>query len=114
MSTFLNVNFALLPIAIFSVLFARGMPEVAVRAGFLASVVIATWRAYRSEARMLEYAILLIFAALAFGVFLWPHSVAAQALPLVFAGLGVFALGTVLLRRPWTLEFSRAAHAGEA
>lgn len=114
MSTFLNVNLALLPIVVFSVLFARGMPDSAVRAGLLASVVIATWRSYRSEARMLEGASLLIFALLAFGVFLWPNVVAAHALTLVFAGLGLFALGTVLLRRPWTSEFSRAAHAGEA
>lgn len=114
MSTFLNVSLALLPIAIFSVLLARGLPANAVHAGLLASIVIATWRAYRSEARMLEGAILLIFAALSFAIFLWPHAVAAQALTFVFAGLGVFALGTVLLRRPWTSEFSRTDHAGEA
>jgi len=114
MSMFLNVNLALLPIVVFSVLFARGMPENAVRAGLLASVVIATWRAYRSEARMLEGAILLIFAALSFSIFLWPGAVATQALTFVFAGLGAFALGTVLLRRPWTAGFSRAAYASEA
>lgn len=62
---------------------------------------------------MLEGAVLLIFAAIAFGIFLWP-GVAAQTLPLAFAGLGVFALGTVLLRRPWTAEFSRAAYASKA
>lgn len=114
MSTFLNVNLALLPIAIFSVLFARGMPATAVHAGLLASIVIATWRIFRSEARMLEGIILLIFALLSFGVFLWPNVVAAHALTSVFAGLGLFALGTVLLRRPWTSEFSRAAYASQA
>jgi len=114
MSTFLNVNLALLPFLIFSVLFARGLPENAVHAGLLASVFIATWRSYRREARMLERAILLIFAVLAFGIFLWPVVVAAHALTFAFAALGVFALGTVLLQRPWTSEFSRADHASEA
>ncbi len=114
MSTFLNASLALLPIVVFSVLFARGMPASAIHAGLLASVVIAAWRGYRREMRMLERAVLLIFGVLAVGVLLGPDVVAARALTLVFVGLGVFALGTVVVRRPWTAEFSHADYASEA
>lgn len=114
MTTFLNVNLALLPFLIFSVLFARGMPENAVHAGLFASIVIALWRSYMRDIRTLELAILLIFSVLAWGMVLRPELAAVQAMTFVLAGLGVFALATVALRRPWTSEFSRVAYAAQA
>lgn len=114
MTTFLNVNLALLPFAIFSILVARGMPANAIYAGLMASAVLAAWRGYRGEIKSLELALLLIFSILAIGIFGFPEIVGRYAMTVAFAGLGAFAAATVLLGRPWTAEFSRADYASEA
>jgi phytoene dehydrogenase-like protein len=114
MKTFLNVNLALLPFAILSVLVVRGMPGMAISAGAIASLMICAWRLYSGEIKILEIATLSIFGVLAVGFLLLPDVVGAQVMALAFAGLGVFATATVVLRRPWTAEFSRAAYSSEA
>src|SRR5271166_3411173 len=108
MKTFLNVNLALLPFLIFSILVAYGMPAAAIGAGSVASLAICAWRHFMSEIGILETATLSIFGLLAAGLALFPDVVAAQAPALAFAGLGVFAIATVVRRQPWTAEFSRA------
>jgi hypothetical protein len=90
MKTFLNVNLALLPFAIFSILVAYGMPAAAIGAGSIASLAICAWHHFTNEIRILETATLSIFGLLAAGLLLFPDIVAAQAL--AFAGLGVFTI----------------------
>ena len=114
MKTFMDVNRALLPFAIFSLLFARGMPVAAICAGLVASAAISAWWTYRHDINALELAVLAIFGLLTLGVLLFPDAVADSALTLALIGLGVFAAASVLVRRPWTAEFSRAEYVNEA
>jgi phytoene dehydrogenase-like protein len=114
MKTFFTVKFALLPIAIFIFLIIRGMPAAAIGAGFVAALIVCAWRLYVRDIKTLEIATLAILGALAGGALLAPDFVIGHAVPLAFAGLGVFAIATVVLRRPWTAEFSRAAYPGAA
>lgn len=111
MKTFFTVKFALLPIAIFIFLLVRGMPAAAIAAGFIVSAAVCVWRRAAGELKNLEIATLAIFAALAAGMFLSPSLVAREAIPLAFVGLALYAIVTVILRKPWTAEFSRAAYA---
>jgi len=112
MKTFFTVKFALLPIAIFVFLIVRGLPAAAIGAGFVVALIVCAWRLYARDIKTLEIAALAIFGALAFGILVAHDVVAANAVPLAFAGLGVFSIATVLLRKPWTAEFSRAAYPG--
>jgi phytoene dehydrogenase-like protein len=110
MKTFFTVKFALLPIAIFVFLIVRGMPAAAIGAGFVVALIVCAWRLYARDIKMLEIAALAIFSALAAGLLVARDVVVANAVPLAFIGLGVFSIATVLLRKPWTAEFSRAAY----
>jgi all-trans-retinol 13,14-reductase len=110
MKTFFTVKFALLPIAVFVFLIASGRPAVAIGAGFLVSLIVGAWRLSVRDIKMLEIATVAIFGALTVGLLLFPETVATQAVPLAFIGLGAFSITTVLLRKPWTAEFSRAAY----
>jgi phytoene dehydrogenase-like protein len=114
MRTFLNVNFALLPFAIFAILMARGMPETAIFAGLGASLLTGAWRLYRRELKTLEFATLSIFAMLSVGIVLLPEIVGARASAFALLGLSVFAAVSVVRRRPWTAEFSREEYAGSS
>lgn len=114
MKTFFTVKFALLPIAIFIFLIIRGMPAAAIGAGFIVALIVCAWRLYVRDIKTLEIATLAILGALAGGALLAPDFVIGHAVPLAFAGLGVFAIVTVVLRKPWTAEFSRAAYPGAA
>jgi phytoene dehydrogenase-like protein len=112
MKTFFTVKFALLPIAVFVFLIVRGMPAAAIGAGFAVALIVCAWRLYVHDIKTLEVAALAIFGALACGILVAHDVVAANAVPLAFAWLGVFSIATVLLRKPWTAEFSRAAYPG--
>ena len=114
MKTFFTVKFALLPIAIFVFLIVRGMPAAAIGAGFVVALIVCAWRLYARDIKTLEIAALAIFGALAAGLLAARDVVVANAVPLAFVGLGVFSVATVLLRKPWTAEFSRAAYPGAA
>jgi all-trans-retinol 13,14-reductase len=114
MKTFLNVNLALLPFAIFGILLASETPAIAIYGGLMVSLLIGAWRLMASEIKILEIATLSIFAALSAGLLLFPDTVEAYAMALAFFGLGVFASCSVMLRRPWTAEFSRADYASAA
>jgi phytoene dehydrogenase-like protein len=110
MKTFFTVKFALLPIAIFVFLIVRGIPAAAIGAGFIVALIVCAWRLYVRDIKTLEIATLVIFGALAAGLLFARDVVVTNAVPLAFAGLGVFSIATVLLRKPWTAEFSRAAY----
>jgi len=62
------------------------------------------------EIKTLEIVVLAIFAALTTAYCVRADFIAAHAIPLSFLALSFFALTTVVLRRPWTAEFSRAAY----
>lgn len=112
MQTFLNVNFAMLPFAIFSVLTAYQTSGIAIMAGLATSLLTNAWRLYRNEQRLLERATLAIFVLLSIGFFLLPEMVGTRPVAFAFLGLSIFAAVTVFCRRPWTAEFSRAENAG--
>ncbi len=114
MKTFLNVNLALLPFAIFGILLASETPVIAIYGGLIVSLLIGGWRLATGEIKLLEIATLSIFAALSIALLLFPQTVEAYAMALAFFGLGVFASASVIWRRPWTAEFSRADYSGAA
>lgn len=114
MKTFLNVNLALLPFLIFGILLAYGTPAVALYAALGASLLICAGRLARHELKVLELATLSIFAILTVAFLLFPDFVGAKATALAFLGLGAFAAVTVVLRRPWTAEFSREDYPAQA
>lgn len=114
MTTFLNVNRALLPLVILTVLTAGGLTQEAIYGGAIASVLIGVWRLYEGEVRILERATLAIFVLLAIAYRLFPAAVGSNAIAIALAGLGVFAIASVVIERPWTAEFSRADYQAEA
>ena len=114
MKTLLVVNRALLPLAIFAILTAYGMPVAAIYAATISSIAICAWHGFRREIASLELAVLSVFSLLTLGNVLFPDAVVGNAASFAFLGLGVYALATVVARRPWTAEFSRAAYANEA
>ena len=114
MDTFLKVNRALLPLAFFPTLTALGRPQVAIYAAAILSMALCTWHGLRREISTLEVVLLSIFGILALGNLLAMEVVVVNATALLLAGLGVFAVASVVLRRPWPAEFSRAAYASEA
>lgn len=114
MKTFFTVRSALLPLAIFIGLTAYGLPVLAIVAGLIASMIVAAWRLHSGEVKNLELVVVVIFAALCAGLFLFPVVVRSEAIALAFVGLAVYATMTVILRRSWTSEFSRAAYPTDA
>jgi hypothetical protein len=108
--TYSAVKFALLPLAIFLFLAAYGWPTIAVATGLVISISVALWRFYSGEIKNLELAVVVLFCALAVGVFFLGDVVPAHAISLAFGGLAAYALASVILARPWSTEFSRAAY----
>jgi hypothetical protein len=108
--TFLTVKFALLPLAIFIALVTYGWPVLACMVALTVSFIVALWRLNSGEIKNLELAMVLIFGALTVVALVLPNVFKAQAVPLAFGALAVYATVTVILRRPWTMEFSRAAY----
>ena len=114
MKTLLNVNLALLPFAVFGILLASETPVIAIYGGLIVSLLIGGWGVTTGEIKLFEIATLSIFAVLSAGLLLFPDTVGAHATALAFFGLGVFASGSVIGRRPWTAEFSRADYSSAA
>ncbi len=111
MKTFLTVKFTLIPFVAFYWLLARGMTGWAIVAGLALAAALAAWRLSRREFFVFELGGLALFTL--FGV-VWlaaPTWIAAHALWLSFAGQGLVALGALAFGRPWTSDYSRAAHA---
>jgi len=112
--TFFRVKFALFPLAVFITLIAYVSSTIAITSGFSVALVVCAWRLYSGQIKNFEIAVLAVFAALAVGIFLAPGLVGPVAIPLAFAGFSAYAVTTVLLRQPWTSEFSRAAYPQQA
>lgn len=114
MKTFLIVNLGLAPLIVFWLLLGCASPGAAVAVGLAGSIALGAWRLARREFFILEVgglATFLVMGALALAA---PAFFANAALWLSFAGLGVVALISVALRRPWTSDYSRAAFAAES
>lgn len=114
MKTFLTVKFALIPFAVFWALLGTHHPDWAIWSGLTLSLLGSAWRAYRGEFFVLEAGGLGLFVLLGLAQLTSPQTVAAHALWLSFAGLGVISLLSVLARRPWTSDYARAAYPGNA
>ncbi len=114
MKTFITVKFALAPFVVFWALLGLSTPRIALVAGLLLSIAGCAWRFRKREIKSLELGGLAIFASLGLAYLAAPQFVGAKAGPLSFIGLGLVALATVALRKPWTADYSRAAFAQAA
>jgi hypothetical protein len=110
MKTFFRAKFALFPLAVFITLIGYVSPALAISVGLAVALIVCAWRVYSGQIKNFELAVLVVFAALSTGVSLAPDRVGPLAIPLAFIGFSIYAFGTVVLRRPWTIEFSRAAY----
>jgi len=110
MRIFLTVKLALIPFAAFWLLLGAGHPGEAIWTGLLLALAGNLWRAWRRDFVVLEAGGLLLFAALALSRLASPDWTAANALWLSFAGLGAISLASVLVGRPWTADYARAAY----
>jgi len=110
MKTFLTVKLAVLPFAVFWLLLGNGHPGWAIWSGLGLSLAGNLWQLFRREIVMLEVGELALFALFVLAQLSQPDWVATNALWLSFAGLGAISLTSVLLGRPWTADYSRAAY----
>lgn len=109
MKIFLTVKLALLPFVIFWALLGLHEVQWAVWSGLALSVAGNGWRALRQELAVLELGGLALFVGLAIAVDIAPGWTALHALWLSFAALGVISIGSLVVGRPWTADYSRAA-----
>ncbi|NEW91579.1 NAD(P)/FAD-dependent oxidoreductase [Rhodopseudomonas sp. BR0M22] len=114
MVTFLTVKLVLVPFAVFWALLALHQPSWAIWLGLGLSLAGNVWRAYRRELFVLEAGGLVLFAALAALQLVAPGIAAGNALWLSFAGLATISAFSLAARRPWTSDYSRAAHPDNA
>ncbi|AVT79282.1 phytoene desaturase family protein [Rhodopseudomonas palustris] len=114
MKTFLTVKLVLVPFAVFWALLAMHQPAIAMWSGLALSFAGNAWRAYRRELFVLEAGGLVLFAGLAALHLIDPATAAANALWLSFAGLAAVSALSLAARRPWTSDYSRAAHPDNA
>ncbi|MFC0240828.1 FAD-dependent oxidoreductase [Rhodopseudomonas telluris] len=110
MKTFLTVKLVLAPFALFWALLAMHRPEAAIWSGLALSLIGNLWRARRRELFVLEAGGLVLFAGLAALQLIDAEIAAAHALWLSFAGLSAISVLSLAARRPWTADYSRAAH----
>lgn len=110
MKTFLTIKFALLPYLAFYALLGWHRPGAAILVGLGLILALGVWRATRREIFVFELGTLLLFATLGGAFLIAPAAVSAAALWLALAGQGVIALASLVLRRPWTADYARAAY----
>ena len=113
MRTFLVVHLGLAPLIVFWLALGVAAPDAAIALGLSASIALGAWRLSRREFVILEIGSLASFLAMGALALAAPAFFAGAALWLSFAGLGLTALASVALRRPWTADYSRAAFAAE-
>ena len=111
MKTLIVVNLGLAPLIVFWTLLGFASPGAALAAGLAVSLAMTAWRWARREAFVLEIGALAAFFVMAAIDLAAPAFFAGAALWLSFAGLGLTALASVALKRPWTSDYSRAAFA---
>jgi phytoene dehydrogenase-like protein len=112
--TFIAAQIGLAPLAAFWLLLGLASPGAALAVGLAASLAMTAWRWTRREIYLIEIGALAAFIAMAVIDLVAPAVIASAALRLSFAGLGLTALVSVVIRRPWTADYSRAAFAAES
>ena len=114
MKTFIAAQLGLAPLAAFWLLLGFASPGAALAVGLAASLAMTAWRWTRREVYLIEIGALATFLVMAAIDLAAPAFFAGAALWLSFAGLGLTALVSVALKRPWTSDYSRAAFAAES
>ena len=114
MKTFIAAQIGLAPLAAFWLLLGFATPGAALAVGLVAALAMTAWRWARREVYLIEIGALATFLVMAAIDTAWPAFFAGAALWLSFAGLGLTALVSVAIRRPWTSDYSRAAFAAES
>jgi all-trans-retinol 13,14-reductase len=114
MKTFVAAQLGFVPLIAFWLLLGFASPGAALAVGLAASLAMTAWRWTRREVYLAEIgtlASLLVMAAIDFAA---PAFFAGAALWLSFVGLGLTALVSVALKRPWTADYARAAFTAES
>ena len=114
MKTFIAAQIGLAPLAAFWLLLGFASPGTALAVGLAAALAMTAWRWTRREVYLIEIGALAAFLVMAAIAFVAPAVFAGAALWLSFVGLGLTALVSVVIRRPWTADYSRAAFAAES
>ena len=105
MKTLIVVHLGLAPLIAFWLLLGFVSPGAALAAGLAVSLAMTAWRWTRREAFVLEIGALAAFLVMAAIALTAPAVFAGAALWLSFAGLGLTALASVVIRRPWTSDY---------
>jgi len=114
MKVFLTIKLALLPFVVFWALLAWQQPNWAVWSALAMALAANLWRASRAELAVLELGSLALFVLLAIANDLAPNWMAANALWLCQAGLGIISFVSLAAGRPWTADYSRSAYSDSA
>jgi all-trans-retinol 13,14-reductase len=114
MKTFVAAQIGLAAVAAFWLSLGFGSPDAALAVGLAASLAMTAWRWTRREVYLIEVGALATFVVMAAIDLVAPAVFAGAALWLSFVGLGLTALISVVIRRPWTADYSRAAFAAES
>jgi len=114
MKTFIAAQIGLAPLAAFWLLLGVASPGAALAVGLAAALAMTAWRWTRGEVYLIEIGALATFLAMAAIDLAAPAFFAGAALWLSFLGLGLTALVSVALKRPWTTDYSRAAFSAES
>jgi len=114
MKTFIAAQLGFVPLLAFWLLLGFASPSAALAVGLAASLAMTVWRWTRREVYLAEIGALACFVVMAAIDLAAPAFFAGAALWLSFVGLGLTALVSVALKRPWTADYSRAAFAAES
>jgi phytoene dehydrogenase-like protein len=114
MKTFLAAQIGFAPLIAFWLLLGFASPGAALAVGLAASLAMTAWRWTRREVYLAEIGALAGFVVMAAIDLAAPTFFSGAALSLSFAGLGLTALTSVALKRPWTADNARAAFAAES
>jgi phytoene dehydrogenase-like protein len=114
MKTFVAAQLGFVPLIAFWLLLGFASPAAALAVGLAASLAMTAWRWKRREVYLAEIGALAGFVVMAAIDLVAPAFFAGAALWLSFAGLGLTALVSVALKRPWTADYARVAFAAES
>ena len=114
MKTFIAAQLGFVPLVAFWLLLGFASPGLALGVGLGASLAMTAWRWTRRELYLAEIGALAGFVVMAAIDLAAPAFFAGAALWLSFAGLGLTALVSVVIGRPWTSDYSRAAFSAES
>ena len=114
MKTFLAAQVGFVPLIAFWLLLGFASPGLALGFGLAASLAMTAWRWTRREVYLAEIGALAGFVVMGAIDLAAPAFFAGAALWLSFAGLGLTALVSVALKRPWTADYARAAFSAES